>query len=115
MSSREYRQWRQRRRAAWIQAHRKRNHPDVEAERVIEFANTWAPYGGAAEEEILVLFGMTTRRFIERLWEILPESNCSQDEIRNLAIAYPNLSESSNTQRIRNVNQNRGPAARPIP
>lgn len=89
MNSREYRQWRHRRRTAWIQANRKRNHPDTEAERLIEFAVRWAPFGGATDEDILVHFGMTTRRFIERLWQVIPESNCSQDVIRILASAYP--------------------------
>jgi hypothetical protein len=89
MNSREYRQWRQRRRAAWIEANRTRNHPDIEAERLIDFASMWAPYGGATEEEILVQFGMTRRRFIERLWQVIPESNCVQDEVRSLASAYP--------------------------
>nr|WP_083849779.1 hypothetical protein [Rhodococcus sp. JVH1] len=89
MNSREYRQWRQRRRAAWIEVNRTPKHPDTEAERLIEFASTWAPYGGATEEEILVHFGMTTRRFIERLWQIIPESNCAREEIHSLASAYP--------------------------
>ena len=89
MNSRQYRLWRQRRRAAWIEANRTRGHPDTEAEHLIEFAKMWAPYGGATEEEILVHFGMTTSRFIERLWQVIPESNCAQDEIRNLANAYP--------------------------
>ena len=89
MNSREYRRWRHRRRAAWTEANRKRNHPDTEAERLIAFASTWAPFGGATEEEILVHFGMTMRRFIERLWQVIPESSCVQDEIRILASAYP--------------------------
>ncbi|MFE5708200.1 hypothetical protein [Rhodococcus koreensis] len=89
MNSREYGQWRQRRRAAWIEANRKRNHPDTEANRLIEFATMWAPFGGATEEEILVQFGMTARRFIERLWQVVPESNCVQDEVQILARAYP--------------------------
>ncbi|SEE83439.1 hypothetical protein SAMN04490220_8605 [Rhodococcus jostii] len=89
MNSRKYSHWRQRRRAAWIEANRPSNHPDPEAERLIEFAVVWAPFGGAAEEDILVNFGMTTRRFIERLWQVIPESNCVQDEIRRLASAYP--------------------------
>ena len=89
MNSREYRQWRQRRRAAWIEANRKRNHPDTEAERLIEFASRWAPFGGAPAEEILVHFGMTMRRFIERLWQVIPESNCAQDEILIRARIYP--------------------------
>nr|WP_257226581.1 hypothetical protein [Rhodococcus opacus] len=86
---RQYRQYRQRRRAGWIGSDRERNHPDSEAEHLIEYAITWAPFGGATEEEILVRFGMTTRRFIERLWEVIPESNCAQDEISTLASVYP--------------------------
>lgn len=89
MNSREYRRWRQRRRAAWLEVDGKRKHPDAEAERLIEFAGMWAPYGGPSEEEILVHFGMTKRRFIERLWQVMPESNCVQDEIRSLVSAYP--------------------------
>jgi hypothetical protein len=82
-------EYRQRRRAAWAESHRKRKHPDYNAERLIEFACMWAPYGGATEEEVLVQFGMATRRFIERLWQVIPESNCAQEEIRSLASAYP--------------------------
>lgn len=55
MNSREYRQWRQRRRAGWIEANRKRTHPDSEAERLIGFGSMWAPYRGASEEETLSL------------------------------------------------------------
>jgi hypothetical protein len=54
MNSREYRRWRQMRRDGWIEANRKRKHPDTEAERLIEFASMWAPYGGVPEEEIFV-------------------------------------------------------------
>jgi hypothetical protein len=89
MNSRKYRQFRQRRRAAWNESNRKRNHPDIEAERLLEFASMWAPFGGAPDEEILVHFGMTTPRFIERLWQVISESNCAQDEIRTLSSAYP--------------------------
>nr|WP_083849837.1 hypothetical protein [Rhodococcus sp. JVH1] len=89
MNSREYQQSRHRRRSSWIEANRKRKHPDNEVERLIEFAIRWAPFGGATDEEILVHFGMTTRRFIERLWQVIPESNCAQSEVRILASAYP--------------------------
>ncbi|RYE40373.1 MAG: hypothetical protein EOP24_41065 [Hyphomicrobiales bacterium] len=89
MNSQEYRRWRQSRRAAWTDVNCKRKHPDREAELLIEFARMWAPYGGAAEEEILVNFGMTTRRFVERLWQVVRESHCDQEEIRNLSSAYP--------------------------
>ncbi|WP_308257028.1 DUF3263 domain-containing protein [Rhodococcus rhodochrous] len=58
-------------------------------ELLLEFASRWAPYGGANEGEILVRFGMSRLRFIERLWQIIAESNCAQEEIRSLANAYP--------------------------
>jgi hypothetical protein len=70
-------------------ANRIRHHRDIETNRVIEFASRWAPYGGATEEEILVEFGMTPRRFIERLWQVIPDSNCTQDQVSRLASAYP--------------------------
>ena len=34
-------------------------------------------------------FGMTKHRFIERLWQVIPESNCAQDEILIRARIYP--------------------------
>ncbi|RYF57120.1 MAG: hypothetical protein EOO27_16430 [Comamonadaceae bacterium] len=89
MNSNEYRLRRRRRRAARIKVHHQRNYPDVDAERLIEFATMWAPYGGVPDEEILVNFGMTQRRFIERLWQVIPESNCAQDELRILSSTYP--------------------------
>jgi hypothetical protein len=87
MNSQEYRRWRQRRRAAEV--NRKRNYPDRDAEFLIEFAVMWAPYGGAPEDEILAHFGMTTHRFIERLWQVILESDCDHENVRSLAIAYP--------------------------
>ncbi|KXX56334.1 MAG: hypothetical protein EOP25_02990 [Rhodococcus sp. (in: high G+C Gram-positive bacteria)] len=89
MNSHEYRRWQQRRRTAGIDVDPTDKRPDNEAEHLIEFASRWAPYGGATTEEILVNFGMTTRRFIERLWQVIPQSNCDQAEIRSLASAYP--------------------------
>ncbi|MGW5151502.1 hypothetical protein [Rhodococcus koreensis] len=89
MNTREYRRFRHRRRTAWIEANRKRNHPDAEAERLIEFASMWAPFGGATEEEILVHFGMTTHRFLERLWQVIAESECAEEEVVGLARIYP--------------------------
>ena len=87
MNSREYRQWRQRRRAGRTEVNR--THPDMEAERLIGFASMWAPYGGASEEEILMNFGMTRRRFLARLWQVIPESTYSRAEIHSLEDAYP--------------------------
>lgn len=53
------------------------------------FAAMWAPYGGASADEILVHFGMSKPRFIDRLWQVIPESHCDGDEISHLAHAYP--------------------------
>jgi hypothetical protein len=78
-----------------METNRNRTHPDTEAERLIEFASKWAPFGGATEEEILVHFGMTMGRFIERLWQVVPESGCAQDELRILAGVYPHPGESA--------------------
>lgn len=78
---------------------RQTQHRDTEAERLIEFASMWAPYGGVPEEEVLVRFGMTTHQFIERLWQFIPESNCDQEEIRNLASAYPPSRRTSSATR----------------
>ncbi|OUS96772.1 hypothetical protein CA951_03830 [Rhodococcus sp. NCIMB 12038] len=89
MSAHDYRRWSRRRRAAWIEANRQRKHPDSETERLITFASMWAPYGGVSEEEILVHLGSSKPQFVERLWQAVPESNDSQDEIRSLACAYP--------------------------
>jgi len=97
MNPREYRKWRQKRRADWIEANRERKHRNTEAERLIEFASMWAPYGGVPEEEVLVHFGMTTHQFIERLWQFIPESNCDQEEIRSLASAYPHNRRTSDS------------------
>jgi hypothetical protein len=60
----------------------------MEAERLITFAEMWVPYGGAPEEEILVHFGMAPHRFIERLWQVLPKSRCTQDEMCSFANVY---------------------------
>ncbi|MDF3310595.1 hypothetical protein P3H15_36885 [Rhodococcus sp. T2V] len=89
MNSREYRLLRERRRAARIEANRKRTHSDVEAEHLIGFARMWAPFGGASEEEILVHFGMTAHRFVDRLWQVIAESRCTESEILGLARVYP--------------------------
>jgi hypothetical protein len=42
---------------------------DREVEDILEFVRTWAPYGGAPEE-MLVRFGMSPSRFMEKLREI---------------------------------------------
>ncbi|WP_037240497.1 hypothetical protein [Rhodococcus wratislaviensis] len=89
MNTQQYRRLRHRHRSTRVEVNRKCKHPDKEAELLIEFACRWIPYGGATEEEILVNFGMTKLRFAERLWQVIPKSNCDHEEIRRLASAYP--------------------------
>jgi len=66
---RRYRQWQQRRRAA-NRTRAEEPKVDKEAEDILEFVRTWAPYGGAPAEEILVRFGMTPSRFKAKVREI---------------------------------------------
>lgn len=101
MNSQEYRRWRQKRHLDWIELNRPRKHPDSEAERLIEFAGMWAPYGGAAKEDIFINFGMTVHRFVERLWQVIPESTCEHDEIYSLACAYPHQAHGVSPFRLR--------------
>ena len=53
---------------------------DREVEDILEFVRTWAPYGGAPEEEIFVRFGMSPSRFKEKLCEILDHIERKIDE-----------------------------------
>lgn len=96
MNCNEYRRLRQRRRAATIDADRKHRNP--EAEILIAFASKWAPYGGATEAEIFVHFGMTSHRFIDRLWNVVAESDCTREELRSLASAYPHSGRTNVSQ-----------------
>ncbi|MFC9549942.1 hypothetical protein ACFTWF_03740 [Rhodococcus sp. NPDC056960] len=66
-----------------------RSRSGAEGSLLIEFARTWAPYGGPPEQDLLVHFGMTADRFIERLWHVVPESDCTPAEIRHLERVYP--------------------------
>ncbi|MDV7090367.1 DUF3263 domain-containing protein [Rhodococcus opacus] len=67
---RRYRRWQHRRREA-NQTRAGKPRMDREVEDILEFVRTWAPYGGAPEEEIFVRFGMSPSRFKEKLCEIL--------------------------------------------
>jgi hypothetical protein len=89
MNSHEHRRRLQRRHAAWVEVDRTRKHRDTDAEFLIEFASRWAPYGGPSDEEILVHFGLTRPSFIERLWQIIPESHCAHEETLKFANVYP--------------------------
>ncbi len=61
---------------------RQRNQAKSEADRrtrridradheLLTFAISWLPYGGGPEDEMLVNFGMTKRRYLNRLREVV--------------------------------------------
>ncbi|MHA4854579.1 hypothetical protein L1080_034375 [Rhodococcus sp. MSC1_016] len=84
---RRYRRWRRRRRdlgVTWEQARRL----GTEAEDILQFARTWAPYGGAPAEETFVRFGMMSSRFVERLRQIILDSGIDPTVARQLAEVY---------------------------
>ena len=60
----------------------------VEADRVIQFANTWKPYGGASDEEIFVNFGMTRDRFFRKLWHCMTRVGLDREIATELADPY---------------------------
>lgn len=73
MDLRAYRQWRERRREA--EATRTgESRPDKEAKELLEFARKWEPFGGAPADEVFVRFGLSPRRFAQRLREALPKA-----------------------------------------
>ncbi|WP_156778942.1 hypothetical protein [Rhodococcus sp. 008] len=60
----------------------------VEADQVIQFANTWNPYGGASDEEIFVNFGMTRDRFFQKLWHCMTGVKLDREIAAELAEPY---------------------------
>lgn len=68
-------------------------HPDQSSQRLIEFAVIWAPYGGASSEDVLVNFGMTVERFVERLWRLVADIDCAPETLDLLASTYPRSSK----------------------
>ncbi len=60
----------------------------VEADQVIQFANTWQPYGGASDEEIFVNFGMTRDRFFQKLWHCMTRVGLDREIATELADPY---------------------------
>lgn len=81
-----YTRWRHRRRQAAVASERTRS--SKEAEDLIRFARTWAPYGGGSDEDILVQFGMTRSRFIDRLLRVLTAEALDPGLAAQLADAY---------------------------
>jgi hypothetical protein len=47
------------------------NIPPDEAERMLDFARRWYPYGGGSAEDILVEFGIGERDYFKRLTDVL--------------------------------------------
>ncbi|MGW5153239.1 hypothetical protein [Rhodococcus koreensis] len=60
-----------------------------EAARFIQFAQAWIPYGGAADEDIFISFGMTRNRFIQKLRHFIVEVDLDATAVRELADTYP--------------------------
>ncbi|MFE3000697.1 hypothetical protein ACFXG4_37570 [Nocardia sp. NPDC059246] len=44
---------------------------------IVSFAQNWVPFGGVPCDETFIRFGMTERRFIEKLWQIVDQSECA--------------------------------------
>jgi hypothetical protein len=65
-----------RRRKAEATTRQRHLKPKSEDAAVVEFALTWAPYGGATDEETFVRFGMLRKRFARRLREALDNVEC---------------------------------------
>ncbi|WP_128970174.1 hypothetical protein [Rhodococcus opacus] len=80
---RRCRRWKQRRRAANL-TRAEEPRVDKETEDILEFIRTWAPYGGAPAEEILVRFGMTPSRFKAKLREIRALDHIAMEMERNV-------------------------------
>lgn len=60
-----------------------------EAQKTIELAHTWVPYGGVPAELTFQTFGITTRQFVDRLWQAVQATNCSYPVVRDLSPVYP--------------------------
>jgi hypothetical protein len=62
---------------------------DREDEEILRFARIWAPYGGAPADETFHHFGMSTSRFVDKLWEILRGRGRRRYAADQLAAAFP--------------------------
>jgi hypothetical protein len=61
---------------------------DKYAARLLQFAQTWAPFGGAPEEETFVLFGISNERFVKRLWQVVSKVGCDPEAMRLFTQAF---------------------------
>ncbi|MFD7008034.1 hypothetical protein [Rhodococcus jostii] len=84
---RRHRRHRDRRHAAWL---RWQGQAQLTAEEqdFVEFALTWAPFGGPPGEETFLRFGMTSARFAERLWQLVQDGRISVELSRSFAEVY---------------------------
>jgi hypothetical protein len=55
------------------------NIPPDEAERMLEFARRWYPYGGGSAEDILIEFGIGERDYFKRLTDVLEAREAGSD------------------------------------
>ena len=55
---------------------------DAEAQRVVDFAVRWAPFGGASSGDLLVTFGVERTRFLEMVRTGLQLRRADNDEAR---------------------------------
>jgi hypothetical protein len=55
------------------------NIPPDEAERMLDFARRWYPYGGGSAEDILVEFGIGERDYFKRLTGVLDAYEAGPD------------------------------------
>lgn len=55
---------------------------------MLEFALRWMPHGGAPDDELFVLFGMTRSRFAEALQSQLADSHYEQATAHRVLRSY---------------------------
>lgn len=65
---------------------RQKQHPlqVKEVDELVRFARMWAPYRTVPEEEVFVRFGISRSCFIERLREIVTNSDCDDEGLLTL-------------------------------
>jgi hypothetical protein len=81
---------RYRRRKAQRRGERQFPRPRKDVEDFIAFARTWAPFGGASDEDVFVKYGMSRAKFVNTLWKCIPESvDCDPQIVQQLLNAYP--------------------------
>ena len=98
--------------------------PTTHSRDLVDFARSWAPYGGPPSDETLVRFGMTRLRFDRAVWESLDAGAVTLDPatLETFTAAYPSplahvhrppAGDPPQAQRLRtNCRQPSRPAAR---